>query len=130
MNHFNRDRVIGMVSGVGFAGLLFGAFAFGWWSRGSQLVAVGPTVISAPPAAVAAPAPDLSSPDVMAADFERRHPPLAIPAVFEKSVLFQLGLTQFAPGDSITITDIRGTSDSFAPGSVYQIKGTYTLASH
>jgi beta-lactamase regulating signal transducer with metallopeptidase domain len=42
---------------------------------------------------------------------------------------FRLGQTQFLPGDSITITEVRGTSDHFEVDGTYQVKGTYTLAS-
>ena len=44
-------------------------------------------------------------------------------------VQFDLGESQFLPGDHITITEIRGTSDKIAPKNTYQVKGTYTLAS-
>ena len=36
----------------------------------------------------------------------------------------------FLNGDKITIPEVRGTADTFAPGNIYWIKGTYTLASH
>jgi beta-lactamase regulating signal transducer with metallopeptidase domain len=42
---------------------------------------------------------------------------------------FRLGQTQFLPGDSITITEVRGTSDALEVDGTYQVKGTYTLAS-
>ena len=32
-------------------------------------------------------------------------------------------------GDKITIVEVRGTADTFTPGHIYWIKGTYTLAS-
>jgi beta-lactamase regulating signal transducer with metallopeptidase domain len=44
-------------------------------------------------------------------------------------VPLEVGASQFADGDSITITAIKGTSKMFEPGNVYQIHGTYTLAS-
>jgi beta-lactamase regulating signal transducer with metallopeptidase domain len=43
---------------------------------------------------------------------------------------FWTGNSGFHPGDSIVITEVRGTSDSFGVGETYQVKGTYTLASH
>jgi len=46
------------------------------------------------------------------------------------NVSFQTGQTQFQGGDSITITEVRGTSDTIQVGGTYQVKGTYHLASH
>ena len=46
------------------------------------------------------------------------------------AVRFELGKTEFEHGDSITIKDIHGTSETFSPGNVYIIKGTYTLKSY
>jgi beta-lactamase regulating signal transducer with metallopeptidase domain len=45
------------------------------------------------------------------------------------AVEFEKGASRFADGDNITILDIRGTSRTFEPGNVYQIKGKYTLGS-
>ena len=33
-------------------------------------------------------------------------------------------------GDKITIVKVRGTADTFTPGHIYLIEGTYVLASH
>ena len=44
-------------------------------------------------------------------------------------VPFAMGASRFAVGDEITITEVRGTADTFEPGNAYRIKGTYTLAS-
>lgn len=44
-------------------------------------------------------------------------------------VHFQQGATHFENGDSIKILEIRGTAETFQPGHIYWIKGTYTLAS-
>jgi beta-lactamase regulating signal transducer with metallopeptidase domain len=54
------------------------------------------------------------------------------PATFEfpHAVRFEQGATQFMNGDKITIVEIRGTADTFRPGDVYWIRGTYALASH
>ena len=49
---------------------------------------------------------------------------------FPHVVQFEQGATRFADGDKITITEIRGTADTFLPGNIYRIKGTYTLGSH
>ena len=49
---------------------------------------------------------------------------------FPYAVRFEQGATQFADGDQITITEIRGTALTFAPGNIYWIKGRYTLGSH
>jgi hypothetical protein len=42
----------------------------------------------------------------------------------------QLGKTSVHPGDSLVITEVRGTSDKFEVDGTYQVKGTYTLTSH
>jgi hypothetical protein len=42
----------------------------------------------------------------------------------------QIGESGFKPGDSIVITEVRGTSDHFEVDGTYQVKGTYTLVSH
>jgi hypothetical protein len=44
-------------------------------------------------------------------------------------VQFELGDTQFEPGDSITIQEVRGGSDLIQTGGTYCVTGTYTLAS-
>ena len=49
---------------------------------------------------------------------------------FPYAVQFEQGATRFLDGDKITILEVRGTADTFAPGNLYWIKGTYTLASH
>ncbi|MDB6122681.1 MAG: hypothetical protein JWQ71_1674 [Pedosphaera sp.] len=45
------------------------------------------------------------------------------------AVRFELGDVQFAPGDSITIQQVSGTSDTIAVGGTYSVDGTYTLVS-
>jgi beta-lactamase regulating signal transducer with metallopeptidase domain len=49
---------------------------------------------------------------------------------FPHVLRFEQGATKFLNGDRITIVEVRGTADSFVPGNIYWIKGTYTLASH
>jgi beta-lactamase regulating signal transducer with metallopeptidase domain len=49
---------------------------------------------------------------------------------FPHAVPFELGETKFLKDDEITILEVRGTAKTFAPGNIYWIKGTYTLASH
>jgi hypothetical protein len=44
-------------------------------------------------------------------------------------VPFRIGATEFQGGDSITITEVRGTSETIQVGDTYQVKGTYHLAS-
>jgi beta-lactamase regulating signal transducer with metallopeptidase domain len=44
-------------------------------------------------------------------------------------VRFATGKTDFKTGDSITITDVRGTSSTFAEGNIYQVTGAYKLVS-
>jgi hypothetical protein len=89
--------------------------------------------LSLPPTPVAlAPSnmPSIADMNRAAADFEKRHPPLAIPAFFPQVVPFGLGKTDFPGPDTFTITEIHGTSNTFILGGVYQIKGTYNLTSH
>jgi hypothetical protein len=45
-------------------------------------------------------------------------------------VPFELGTSYFSGGDSITIDQVLGTSDSISAGNVYQVKGSYKLVSH
>jgi beta-lactamase regulating signal transducer with metallopeptidase domain len=54
----------------------------------------------------------------------------AAAAEFPYAVRFEQGATRFLDGDKITIEQVRGTADTFTPGNIYWIKGTYTLASH
>ncbi len=49
---------------------------------------------------------------------------------FPYAVKFEQGATRFLNGDKITILDVRRTVDTFTPGNIYWIRGTYTLASH
>lgn len=49
---------------------------------------------------------------------------------FPYTVDFERGATQFAEGDDITILEVRGTAETFKPGHIYWIRGTYKLASH
>jgi hypothetical protein len=51
------------------------------------------------------------------------------PADFPYEVQFQVGDAQFAPGDNITITALRGTRDIITTNETYCVEGTYTLAS-
>src|SRR4051812_31586220 len=45
-------------------------------------------------------------------------------------VPFEVGATFLRNGDKITIEEMHGTADKIAVGGLYEIKGTYTLASH
>ena len=63
---------------------------------------------------------------------------LALPALahdtepardFSHTVPFELGDAEFAPGDSITIQRVTGTSATIRTGETYCVEGTYTLAS-
>ena len=51
------------------------------------------------------------------------------PADFPYTVPFELGDAKFAPGDSITITELRGTRETIAPNESYCVAGTYILSS-
>lgn len=57
---------------------------------------------------------------------------LAEPAASDLShiVQFELGKSNFASGDNITIQQMRGTSDVIKVGETYSVDGTYELASH
>ncbi len=44
-------------------------------------------------------------------------------------VPFELGDAQLPPGDSITIEQVRGTSQKIVVGGTYSVDGTYTLSS-
>jgi hypothetical protein len=44
-------------------------------------------------------------------------------------VQFELGRAQFKPGDSITIQEVRGSTNLIQAGGTYCVTGTYTLAS-
>jgi beta-lactamase regulating signal transducer with metallopeptidase domain len=59
-----------------------------------------------------------------------QRPPQAPVSGLTHTVNFEIGKTEFLPGDSITITEVRGTSDQIEVGGTYQVKGTYHLASH
>jgi hypothetical protein len=52
------------------------------------------------------------------------------PSGLSHFVHFEGGGTWLRDGDRITIDEIHGTSDSIAVGNLYEIKGTYRLASH
>jgi len=60
----------------------------------------------------------------------------AVPAFGENAtplphaVSFELGDSQFALGDSITIQKLSGTSDMITTGGTYCVEGTYVLDSH
>ncbi|HEX7378529.1 MAG TPA: hypothetical protein VF278_15525 [Pirellulales bacterium] len=56
--------------------------------------------------------------------------PEAAGSQFPYTVKFEQGATKFFKGDKITILEVRGTAETFTPGDIYWIKGTYTLASH
>jgi hypothetical protein len=59
-----------------------------------------------------------------------RQPNTTTVSKFPYAVPFQQGATRFSNGDKITIVEVRGTADRFAPDNTYRVKGTYTLASH
>lgn len=41
-----------------------------------------------------------------------------------------VNLEKTASGDLITITEVRGPSDTISAGNTYEVRGTYKLASH
>src|SRR5882724_10386800 len=48
---------------------------------------------------------------------------------FPSAVPYELGESEFAPGDSITIQGLQGTTNAIQPGGTYCVTGTYTLDS-
>ncbi len=48
----------------------------------------------------------------------------------EHTVPVEVGSHKFLNGDTIIISEIRGTSDKIEKGNIYRIRGAYTLASH
>ena len=44
-------------------------------------------------------------------------------------VSFELGKSEFLPGDTVTIQTVRGTADAFRVNETYCVEGTYTLNS-
>lgn len=52
-----------------------------------------------------------------------------LPQDFPHQVQYELGDSEFAPGDLITIQELRGTAENIRPGETYCVTGTYTLAS-
>jgi beta-lactamase regulating signal transducer with metallopeptidase domain len=69
-----------------------------------------------------------SSEGVPAASVRKSEKPIT--SDFPFAVEFEQGATRLLDGDKITILEVRGTSDKFAPGNIYLIKGTYKLGSH
>jgi beta-lactamase regulating signal transducer with metallopeptidase domain len=57
-------------------------------------------------------------------------PDTATSSEFPYVLKIEQGATRFLDGDKITIVEVRGTAETFTPGHIYWIKGTYTLASH
>ena len=45
------------------------------------------------------------------------------------AVRYELGYAAFAPGDHITIQQVRGTRETIATGATYSVEGIYTLGS-
>jgi hypothetical protein len=48
---------------------------------------------------------------------------------FPYVVPYEIGTSEFSPGDSITITSFRGTRDVVTTNETYSVEGTYTLTS-
>jgi hypothetical protein len=48
---------------------------------------------------------------------------------FPHVLKFEQGATRFEAGDNITILEVRGTAETFQPGHIYWIRGTYKLGS-
>jgi len=55
--------------------------------------------------------------------------PVAAADDFPHVVKFELGDTEFAPGDHIEITEVRGTAAALSINQTYSVSGKYTLSS-
>jgi hypothetical protein len=81
-----------------------------------------------------APADSVGSPDKIVPTVQAPHVMPALPqapdAKLTQNVAFQLGQQEFQNGDSITITQVRGTADAIKPGETYEVIGRYHLVSH
>ena len=53
----------------------------------------------------------------------------ALPQSFASEVRYELGDSEFAPGDSIKIESLRGTAAAIEAGGTYCVTGTYVLSS-
>jgi len=53
----------------------------------------------------------------------------AIIREFPFTISFELGKSEFAPGDTIAIREVRGSRQTITPGGTYWVEGTYTLSS-
>jgi hypothetical protein len=53
----------------------------------------------------------------------------AADAGYPSVILTEMGAAEFAPGDSIAITSVRGDREHLVPGGRYVLYGSYTLAS-
>jgi hypothetical protein len=93
------------VAGIGL--LLLVVLVGAWWFLSDQPTAMAAGV----PAATAT------------------NPPASPPPDFPSAVSYELGDSEFASGDSITITELRGTAADIQPGGTYCVTGTYTLNS-
>jgi hypothetical protein len=56
-------------------------------------------------------------------------PPAASASTLSRPVPFEVGATLFADGDRITIDEVHGTAETMKRNNVYEVKGTYRLAS-
>ena len=100
-------------------------------------LAVLPIVFTAATAAQPA-APELApgtptdpqGPEAEALSKEQPEGPAAATADLPYVIEFEQGATRFLAGDEITIREVRGTAETFEPGNIYRITGTYKLASH
>src|SRR6266480_5746798 len=63
-----------------------------------------------------------------AADPSARAGENAIESEFRHVIQFELGAAEFAPGDSIVITSVRGNQRHLESGGRYLVEGSYTLA--
>jgi beta-lactamase regulating signal transducer with metallopeptidase domain len=139
MTQLNRMKLTVILIAGGAIALAVFAFSLGmWFANAPHMIVQTPALAAAdrtqPGNQTAAPQHSFAGMtqadmDKAADSFDLRHPPLPIPAAFPQAVQFTLGKTQMIPGDQITITQVRGPTDAIALGQVYQIKGTYTLAS-
>lgn len=56
--------------------------------------------------------------------------PPTVAAQFPHFVSVEPGAMHFQAGDKIEISEVRGTAETFKPGHIYWIRGSYRLGSH
>jgi hypothetical protein len=111
-----------LISGKSFALILFGLFI-----AAALAVLYVPSIGQAEESTTEATESTESSLDTVQATSTEEQPTTSD---FPYTIRFEQGVSRFVDGDTIAISEVRGTAQTFEPGNIYRIKGTYTLASH